>query len=65
MQISRTTNFEDLPELMTPEEVQAFLGVGRTTIYALLRQDELPHIRFGRRLWVPKEGLLPRSQGSS
>jgi len=35
--ISRTAPLADLPELMTPAEVRAFLGVGRGTVYELLR----------------------------
>lgn len=28
---------------MTVEEVSGFIGVGKTTIYAMVRQNEIPH----------------------
>ena len=36
MTVDRQTKFEDLPELLTVEEVCAYLGIGRTTVYASL-----------------------------
>lgn len=39
--------------LLRPEEVATALGVGRSTVYALLRSGELPTIHIGRSLRVP------------
>ena len=55
--ITCQTNFDDLPEFLTVEEVRAYLRLGRSTIYELLRQGELPHVRFGRAIRVPKTAL--------
>ena len=56
--INRQTNFEDLPELLTPMEVRAFLGLGRDAVYKLIESGELPARRFGQRLFVPKKALI-------
>jgi excisionase family DNA binding protein len=50
--------------MLTPEEVQEFLGLGKTTVYELIRKGELSHRRPGRRIFVPKEGFLPRDSKS-
>jgi excisionase family DNA binding protein len=34
--------------LLTIGEVSTLLGVGRTKVYALIRQDGLPTVRLGR-----------------
>jgi excisionase family DNA binding protein len=55
--ITSQTSFNDLPEFMTTEEIRAYLRLGRSTIYELLRRGELPHVRFGRAIRVPKAAL--------
>ncbi len=56
--INRKTKLEDLPELLTPMEVRAFLGLGRNTVYELIESGEIPARRFGQRLFVPKKVLM-------
>jgi len=56
--INRQTDFEDLPQMMTPQEVQAFFGLGRATVYSLIKEGEIPVRRIGRRLFVPKQELV-------
>ena len=36
------------PLLLTPEEAAAVLGIGRTTIYALMKTGELHPVHIGR-----------------
>lgn len=55
--INRTSPFEELPEYLTPFEVQAYLGLSRGTVYELLRRNEIPSVRFGRAIRVPKAAL--------
>lgn len=55
--ISRTTKLDDLPELLTPDEVRAFLGVGRGTVYELIRRGEIKSVRLGRLVRIPKSSL--------
>ena len=56
-EITRTTSFGDLPEYLSPEEVQAYLNLGRSTVYGLIGRGQLKSVRFGRCLRVPKEEL--------
>ena len=40
---------EELTEyLMSPEELARFLGLGRTYIYRILAEGEIPCVRIGR-----------------
>lgn len=41
----------------TVSEAAALLGVGRTHAYALARSGDIPTVRLGRRVVVPKAGL--------
>ena len=56
--INRQTNLEDLPQMMTPSEVRAFLGIGRATVYRLIEGGQIPVQRIGRRLFIPKKALI-------
>ena len=56
--INRQTNLEDLPQMLTPREVQAFFGLGRATVYRLIEEGEIPVQRIGKRLFVPRRALM-------
>jgi excisionase family DNA binding protein len=49
--------FDELPDVMTVTECARFLGIGRNAAYEAVRRVELPAIRIGRRLLVPKAAL--------
>jgi excisionase family DNA binding protein len=57
--ISRVTPFDELPDLLTPDEFRAYTGIGRSTMYDLLRREEVPHVRFGRCIRIPKAAVRP------
>lgn len=44
-------------ELLRPEQVGQILGVGRTKLYSMLRQGELPVVRIGRLVRIPRAAL--------
>jgi len=56
--INRQTNLEDLPQMLTPSEVQAFLGLGRATVYRLIEEGKIPVQRIGKRLFIPKKAFI-------
>ena len=57
--ITRHTPFEALPQFLSVEEFRAFVGIGRSTVYDLLRRNELPCVRFGRVVRIPRDALRP------
>jgi excisionase family DNA binding protein len=55
--IDRRTPISDLPEFLSPEEFRAYVGIARSTVYDLLRRAEIPHIKYGRCIRIPKSAL--------
>ena len=60
--VTRTTPVDSLPELLTPEEFRTVAGLGRATTYELIRRGEIPSVRFGRVIRIPKSALLVRPE---
>jgi excisionase family DNA binding protein len=48
---------KEIPRLLNALEVSQILGLGHSTIYQLIRQGELPCVRFGRAVRVRPEDL--------
>ena len=57
--ITYQTRFEELPDFLSVEEACAYLRLGRSTIYDLLRRGELPCQRYGRIIRIPRTALQP------
>jgi excisionase family DNA binding protein len=55
--LDRRTPVADLPEFLSPEEFRAVVGIGRNTMYDLLRRGEVPHLKLGRTIRIPKSAL--------
>ena len=50
--------YEDLPDLVSPADVQRFLQISRNSVYTLLASGAIPSLRFGRLIRVPKSALI-------
>lgn len=50
----------DLPDkpMFSVEEVAAILGVGRGTAYQCARSGEIPSLRLGHRILIPRAALV-------
>jgi excisionase family DNA binding protein len=59
----RATAVEDLPLVMTPAEVAQALGIGKNSIYALLRSGALKSLRVGRLIKITRSALEEYLQG--
>jgi excisionase family DNA binding protein len=44
-------------ELLRVEEAARVLGIGRTKVYELIAREELPVVRLGRAVRIPRVGL--------
>ena len=47
----------DPPATMTVEETADALGIGRTLAYELVTRGELPALRLGRRIVIPRSAI--------
>lgn len=43
--------------LITPAETQKILGIGRTTLYRILKDDDFPSIRIQNKFYINRLGL--------
>ena len=48
----------EAPDVMTADEVAAFLGVDRTTVYDFAGRGVIPHQRLGKRLLFRRGALV-------
>lgn len=48
---------DDVPMLLTVKDVESALQLGRTRTYELVRSGELPVIRIGRAVRIPRDAL--------
>ena len=60
----RYTNYAQLPLILTVKEVAEVLGLGRNTVYELVRQGQIRSIRIGRQIKVPKSALVEFLKGT-
>jgi|HubBroStandDraft_6_1064221.scaffolds.fasta_scaffold705183_2 excisionase family DNA binding protein len=54
---TRVTRYEDLPDVLTPAEVQGFLRIGRNAIYAALQDRKIRSVRVGQKYLIPKSAV--------
>lgn len=45
-------------ELLTAQEVQQMLGLGLSKVYDMMARGELPTLRIGRLIRVPRSALM-------
>jgi excisionase family DNA binding protein len=48
---------DDLPPILTVEQTAKLLGISRGLAFAAVRTGEIPHVRIGRRILVPRDAL--------
>lgn len=48
----------ELPLVLTVAEAARLLRVGRSTAYEMANRGDIPVVKLGRRLLVPREALL-------
>ncbi|MFP5452067.1 MAG: helix-turn-helix domain-containing protein [Thermoleophilia bacterium] len=58
----------DLRDTVTVDEAAIVLGIGRTSAYKAVQRGDIPSIRIGRRLLVPRaaiEDMVGRRSGDA
>lgn len=48
---------DDLPPILTVEQTAKVLGISRGLAFAAVRTGDIPSIRIGRRILVPRDRL--------
>jgi excisionase family DNA binding protein len=52
------TSLDQLPVTLCANQVAQVLGISRANAYVLLHSKDLPTIRIGKRMIVPKDKLI-------
>ena len=52
------TEFQNLPNVVSPKEVQTYFGISRSTTYRIFHDATFPAFHIGNRLLVRREELL-------
>ena len=58
MEKNRPTSFDDLPLIMTVEDLAPILGVGKGTVYELVRCGRIKSLRIGTQIRILKQELI-------
>jgi excisionase family DNA binding protein len=48
----------ELPPVLTPAQAAKVLQIGRNQVYELCHQRQIPHVRIGQRIRIPRDALL-------
>ena len=59
----RFPRLEDLPEHCTIKELKPLFPVHPSTLYRMVERGELPHLRFGGKIVIPKRELIQWMEG--
>lgn len=62
--MSRRTCGTEAAHSLTVDETAALLGVGQGTAYEGIRSGQIPHIKIGRRIIVPRAALMKLLEGA-
>ena len=52
------THYDQLPLVLSVDDLMKVLGIGRNTAYDLIRCGKIKSVRIGHQIRVPKDSLL-------
>lgn len=50
--------FDNYPDIVTPEDIQKMLRIGRNSVYDLLKQGKIKSLRAGKKYLIPKTSVI-------
>lgn len=50
--------FAEYPDVVTPDDLQMMLKIGRNSVYDLLKNKLIKSIRVGKKYIIPKENVI-------
>ena len=50
--------FAEYPDVVTPDDLQTMLKIGRNSVYGLLKNKLIKSIRVGKKYIIPKENVI-------
>lgn len=52
------THYDQLPLILSVDELTKILGIGKNTAYDLIRCGRIRSVRIGHKIRIPKDSLL-------
>ena len=52
------THYDQLPLILSVDELTKILGIGKNTAYDLIRCGRIRSVRIGHKIKIPKDSLL-------
>jgi excisionase family DNA binding protein len=62
---TKVTDWAALPLMLTPEQARKILQIGKNAIYQALNSGEIPYVRIGRLLRIPREAWRAKLEKTS
>ena len=50
--------FSEYPDVVSPEDVQHMLHMGRNSVYKLLKEEKIKSIKVGKKYIIPKKSVI-------
>ena len=50
--------FLDYPDVVTPNDLQKMLHIGRNTVYEILKNNSIKTIKIGKKYIIPKVNVI-------
>ncbi len=63
--MKRENEFENLPLALCVDDLASVLGIGRNSVYALVRSGQIRSIRIGKQIRIPRDALRDFLQGDT
>ena len=51
-------DYEDLPTILSIEDLMKFLGIGKNSAYNLVRSGQIKSVRIGRQIRITRESVI-------
>ncbi len=53
-----TEFFKNYPDVVTPNDLQVMLNIGRNTVYTILKEGLIKTIKVGKKYIIPKQSVI-------
>ena len=50
--------FESYSDIVSVEDIMCMLGIGKSSVYSLLKSNQIKHVRVGRKYIIPKRSVI-------
>jgi len=50
--------FESYSDIVSVDDIMRMLGIGKSSVYSLLKTNQIKHVRVGRKYIIPKQAVI-------